>query len=65
MNTVMRIADKLAGKAIGSVDAGACIPEFGCCCTPGVPNYGLDCFGHCVTRTCSDTRSAYNIPCDD
>jgi hypothetical protein len=63
MNAVMRIADKLAGKAIGSVDAGACIADRGCCCTPGVPNYGLDCFGHCVTETCSDVRSSYGVPC--
>lgn len=64
MNAVLRIAEKLVERVVGSADAGACIPEFGCCCTPGVPNYGLDCYGNCVTKTCSDYHSAYNIPCD-
>jgi hypothetical protein len=63
MNAVLRIADKLIDKALGSVDAGACIADHGCCCTPGKPNYGLDCFGHCVTETCNDIYSYYHTFC--
>jgi len=63
MNGLLRFTDKLIQKVLGSVDAGACISDRGCCCTPGVPNYGLDCYGHCVTTGCSDTTSAYGVPC--
>jgi len=64
MNVLLRLADNLVQKAVGSVDAGACVDVRGCCCTPGVPGVAFDCFGHCVNATCSDVRSAYGTPCD-
>jgi hypothetical protein len=62
MRTLVRITNALATKALGAVDAGACIPERGCCCN-SAHTYGLNCYGGCVRSSCSPTRSAYGQPC--
>ena len=63
MRTLVRISNALADKALGSVDAGACVPTRGCCCN-SARTRGLDCYGNCVTNNnCSTTLSAYRQPC--
>ena len=29
---LVKLVDRIAGFALGAVDAGACVAEFGCCC---------------------------------
>lgn len=62
MRTFVRISNALANKALGNVDAGACIAEKGCCCN-STRTRGLDCYANCVRRSCSTRNSDYNQPC--
>lgn len=55
MNFVVRLADKLAGKVIGQVDAGACVHDYGCCCNG--TTYGFNCYGQCVAMPCNEERN--------
>jgi hypothetical protein len=61
MKTLAKLTTALTNKALGTVDAGACIVDMGCCCSVG-PRYALDCYGYCVTRPCS-TRQSTGQPC--
>jgi hypothetical protein len=61
MNTVVRIADRLARKAVGHVDAGACNSLRGCCCSG--TTYGINCYGNCVKMSCTTVYSAYHVLC--
>lgn len=36
-------------KVLGTVEAGACVPEHNCCCGNG---YGYNCTGNCVQQFC-------------
>jgi hypothetical protein len=61
MKTLAKLTTALANKALGTVDAGACIVDLGCCCN-AAHTYGLDCYGYCVKRVCS-TRQTTGRPC--
>jgi hypothetical protein len=41
-----RVSERLAGLVVSKVDAGACVPEHGTCCTTN--NRRFDCYGNCV-----------------
>ncbi len=62
MKTLVRLSNALATKALGNVDAGACIATKGCCCN-SARTRGLDCYGNCIQRSCSTRNSDYNQPC--
>ncbi|HEX8082381.1 MAG TPA: hypothetical protein VF557_19395 [Jatrophihabitans sp.] len=62
MRTLVRISNALTNKALGNVDAGACIAERGCCCN-AARTYGLNCYANCVRMSCSTRTSAYGQPC--
>lgn len=62
MRTLVRISNALANKALGNVDAGACVATKGCCCNTARTR-GLDCYANCVQRACSTRYSDYNQPC--
>ena len=63
MKTMVRISNFLAHKALGTVDAGACIAEKGCCCN-SARTRGLNCYANCVNDSnCRTTYSDYNQPC--
>jgi len=62
MQSLTRIVNLLTSKALGSVDAGACTADRGCCCdTSG--RYGYDCGGNCIITYCSFTYSVYGSDC--
>jgi len=51
--TLLRKLDQMTARLIGTVDAGACIIQIGCCCKPGT-HRRYDCFGNCVAAsTCT------------
>ena len=63
MKTLVRISNLLAHKALGNVDAGACVPERGCCCNTAHTR-GYDCYANCVSNpNCTTVYSAYHQPC--
>ncbi len=47
---VLKVLDRITAKLIGTVEAGACIPEYHCCCKPG-STWALNCYGGCVAST--------------
>lgn len=51
MKKIYRIAEVFAQKAVGSVDAGACVIDYGCCCVTH-PGYGVGCYGNCIRINC-------------
>jgi len=61
MKLIIGLIDGLTERVLGRVDAGACVPEHGCCCKgTSHPHYILGCHGKCryiSTRTCTG-------PCD-
>jgi hypothetical protein len=64
MRTLARISNALASKALGSVDAGACISVRGCCCNTAHTR-GYDCYGNCVQNpNCTTVKSAYGVSCN-
>ena len=63
MRTLIRITTALADRALGTVDAGACVSTRGCCCNTAHTR-GINCYGNCVAvDSCSTTLSAYRQPC--
>jgi len=51
MRTLTRITAALAAKALGNIDAGACVGDYGCCCN-SASTYGFSCTGGCVKMAC-------------
>ncbi|MEP6697430.1 MAG: hypothetical protein ABJA34_11220 [Pseudonocardiales bacterium] len=47
MRSILSLIDRATERVVGRVDAGACIPEKGCCCKSGHPHYALNCYGQC------------------
>lgn len=47
MRAILGLIDKVTERVVGHVDAGACVPEHGCCCRTGHPHYGISCTGQC------------------
>jgi len=41
-----QLVDRILGRFVETVDAGACTPNAFDCCAPGVSR---DCYGHCNT----------------
>ena len=63
MRTLVRISNALASKALGAVDAGACVSIRGCCCNKAHTR-GYDCYANCVNNpNCTTVWSAYHQPC--
>ena len=50
MKIVYRLAEGLLNRALGPVDAGACVTDVGCCC--GSAGHGQNCYGQCVKQPC-------------
>ena len=42
------VIDRLVRRMTGAVEAGACVPNQGCCCSSGHPYYAYNCYGNCV-----------------
>jgi hypothetical protein len=62
MNIFVRVSNALATKALGTVDAGACTTDRGCCCN-SARTRGLDCYSNCIVRSCHVLTSDYGQPC--
>jgi hypothetical protein len=63
MTKVLRLLDRVTGRVIGKVDAGACVAEMFCCCKgTSKPHWRLTCTGGCVynaNATCNPSVSCY------
>jgi hypothetical protein len=46
MTKVIRLLDRVAGRFVGELEAGACVPNNGDCCD--ARNYIHNCYGNCV-----------------
>jgi len=49
MSKIKSLITLFTDKVLGTVEAGACVPEHNCCCGNG---YGYNCTGNCVQQFC-------------
>lgn len=60
MKTLKALSDRVLKMFLSDVTAGACVPEYFCCCGTTTAKKAVNCYGSCVTASsCSTSACNY------